>query len=140
MRGRFRLLHGVVALAACGAPAAQPAQPQLPSNQATAAAPPAACDPRDNATDALACARDALDHDAYDIADQRAAFVIERFPYSKRAVEAEELRADIAARRGRYADAYRLYTAWLRAHPTNDRVDAVRRKAYEAQVFEAYDR
>nr|HEX4314631.1 outer membrane protein assembly factor BamD [Kofleriaceae bacterium] len=126
----------VVAMAACGgSPAAPPpARPEL-SNTAPARQDKLGCSGDQlllNASHAYDCAEDAVGRGDYPVAATRAELVMSHFPYSKYAVDAEELRADIHYDAGEWLQAYRGYDAWLSRHPKNPRVDAVRHKRSEA--------
>lgn len=132
----WRLAIAAAALIACGgSPAvAPPARGEL-ANTAPVRQDKLGCGGDlllTNASHAYACAEDAVVRGDYAAGATRAELVMTHFPYSKYAVDAEELRADIHYDAGEWLQALRGYDAWLAHHPTNPRVEAVRHKRSEA--------
>jgi TolA-binding protein len=80
------------------------------------------------------CARAAFDAGDFTSAERLAANITLRYPYSRMAVAAEELRGDVLFATGDYAGAEQAYASWLARHPTNDHKDDVERKRDEAKV------
>ena len=88
----------------------------------------------EHARGAFDCARTALDRGEYDTAENLAAAISKRFPYSKFGVLSEELLADVLAARHEYADAAESYELFIRFHPTHERLPEIRRKLAEVQT------
>ncbi len=120
-------------------PAPAPAPKPAPAPQPAPSAPqfePLPCehDPgiEESAAASFACARAEYDEHNYDAADTRATMIVTHFPYSKRAVSAQELLADIMYARGRYSDAQQAYAQFVHDHPAYPEIDAIKRKLAEA--------
>ena len=91
----------------------------------------------ERAAPAIDCARNAMQRRAFSAADRLASEVLIRFPYSKMALAAEEIQADVLFARRRYADAARAYDRFLRYHPTSDRAADIRSKLAGAKARSA---
>lgn len=116
----------VVAAGCWTSPEPRVPEPAPPPTRRATAQPLCGLDPdTTDATAELACANERFAARDLDAADRVAADVMKRFPYSQRAISAEELRADILVRRGRRDDAAAAYATWLEHHPTNARAEAV---------------
>jgi tetratricopeptide (TPR) repeat protein len=126
MRSRLVLAFAI----ACGCwTGSEPVAPPSP-------AAPTTCD-RDlaiekSATRALACARDRFTAHDYKAAERVAAEISRLYPYTRAAIESDELHADILLELGRYREAYDAYSHWLRLHPFHEHHDSVVQKQHRA--------
>ena len=111
--------------------AAPPAVAPAPSRPKTCDVDP---DISKHAKEMLDCAREVFARGEYDIADNLAADLIKRFPYSKVSTDAEELRGDVLAARHDWEGAVDAYDHFVKFHPTNERVEDVRKKLANAQA------
>lgn len=128
---------------ACCGPTSRASEPPsattaTPRSLAAASALPKTCDETlgvpDNVRTAIDCAHDRFEAGAYDAADAIAEVVMTKFPYTAASIEAEEMRIDILLVRQQFEAAEAACDRFLKAHPSNARVDAIRKKQRDAHA------